>query len=429
MQISEIPELKKNVCLTVTTSNDLGILDRFSSYSKLLRIVAYCLRVLPGNTYTGSLNAEEINKAEIRILKILQSIRFPEDIKRLKHKLSMDRSKFANLNPFLDENDLIRVGGRLQNSNLTFNQKHPILLPNRHSLTDRIIPETHETYFHAEIQTTLYLIRQKFWLSDGRNQVRKIVRTCMRCYRFDANSVEYKMANLPSARTRASIPFSHTGVDFCGPFFIKERKRRNRARIKVYVCIFVCMSVKAIHLEIISDLPSEGFLAALRRFIARRGLPEHIYSDNGTNFVGANNQLKELYILFNSEQHKEYINKFASDRRIIWHFIRPLSPHFGGLWESSVKIFKHPFKRVIGDSLFTFEELNTFVTEVKGILNSTPITTISSDPNDLLVLSPAHYLIGKTIMTLPEGNMLSVPVNRLSTWQHISKVRQAFWSR
>ncbi|KMQ93547.1 hypothetical protein RF55_6344 [Lasius niger] len=136
-----------------------------------------------------------------------------------------------------------------------------------------------------------------------------------------------------------------------------------------------------------------------------------------------------MYALFNSEEHKELIDKFSCERRITWHFIPPFAPHFGGLWESSVKFFKHHFKRVIGDALFTFEELNTFTTEVEGILNSRPITTISSDPNDLMVLSPAHYLIGKPITSLPETDLSSVPVNRMSTWQHITKVRQDFWTR
>lgn len=200
------------------------------------------------------------------------------------------------------------------------------------------------------------------------------------------------MGDLPPSRVRAAIPFTNTGIDFCGPFCIKERKFRNRSRIKVYVCIFVCMSIKAIHIEVVSDLTSDGFLAALRRFMTRRGLPKHIYSDNGTNFVDANNELRELYVLLNSEENKTRVNKFASEHHITWHFIPPAAPHFGGLWEASVKLFKHHFKRVIGDSLFTFKELNTFTVEVEGILNSRPITAISSDPNDLLVLSPAHIV-------------------------------------
>jgi len=428
VQICEIPELKKNICL-VTNDNDFSILDKFASYTKLLRVVAYCLRFLPNHKNVGSLTAEEINKAEIRIIKILQDSRFAEEIKKLKNKISIDKGTLTNLNPFLDENGLIRVGGRLQNSQLSFGQKHPIILPSRHPLTDRIIREIHERHYHTGIQATLYILRQKFWLTDGRNQVRKIVRTYVRCFNFNANPVKYKMGNLPSSRVSGNTPFTNVGVDFCGPFFIKEKKHRNQTRVKAYVCVFVCMLIKAIHLEVVSDLTTEGFLAALRRFMARRGLPQHIHSDNGSNFIGAKNQLKELYVLLNSEDHKERVNNFAIERRVSWHFIPPFAPHFGGLWESSVKLFKHHLKRVVGDSLFTFEELNTLTTEIEGILNSRPISFISTDPNDLLVLSPAHFLIGRPITSLPDIDLTLVPVNRLSTWQHITKVRQDFWKR
>ncbi|RLU25414.1 hypothetical protein DMN91_001570 [Ooceraea biroi] len=238
------------------------------------------------------------------------------------------------------------------------------------------------------------------------------------------------MGDLPQARVCEAAPFTNTGVDFCGPFYIKEKKYRNRARIKVYVCVFVCMAIKAVHLEIVSDMTTEGFLAALQRFVARRGVPEHVYSDNGTNFVGANNQLREIYALFHSDEHKNRVAGFASSHRIVWHFMPPLAPHFGGLWESMVRSFKHHFRRVIGDSLFTFEELNTFVIEIEGILNLRPITPLSSDPNDLLVLTPAHCLIGKPVTRLPESQLTCVPDNRLSAWQHITKLqRRSKWTK
>ncbi|XP_070529961.1 uncharacterized protein [Cardiocondyla obscurior] len=425
----KIPELKINTCL-ITTINKPEIFQKYSTFSKICRIIAYCLRFKSDNKYVGPLCSKEINEAEIRILKLLQITNFSQDIKEIKTKDSQYKGKFIHLNPFLDERGLMRVGGRLQNSKLlNFAQKHPILLPSRHQLTDKIIREIHEKHYHAGIQTTLYTLRQKYWILDGRNQVRKVIRSCIRCHRFAANTIEYKMGNLPSTRVCETIPFSNTGIDFCGPFYIKEKKYRNRTRIKVYVCIFVCMSIKAVHLEVVSDLSTDGFLATLRRFIARRGIPKNIYSDNGSNFVGANNQLREIYALLNSNKHQELVLKYASEHRLSWHFILPAAPHFGGLWESMVKLFKHHFKRVVGDSLFIFEELNTFTIQVEGILNSRPITSLSSDPNDLLALTPSHYLIGKPLTSLPKRDFTSVSDNRLSIWEHISKVRQDFWAR
>ncbi|XP_018376357.1 PREDICTED: uncharacterized protein LOC108769714 [Trachymyrmex cornetzi] len=428
IELNEIPELRKNICLT-TDVVDYSILQRYSSYSKLLHIVAWCLRFHPRNTYRGQLHINELEEAEIKIIKIIQTHSFSRELKELKRGRSVNKTNIAALSPFIDENGIIRVGGRLSRSRLAYAQKHPILIPSRHFLTDLIIRETHERYYHTGIQTTLYMIRQRFWLLDGRNQVRKIIKSCIRCFRFNTDTVNYKMGDLPKNRVREAFPFANTGIDFCGPFYVKEKKHRNRNRVKTYVCVFICMVVKAVHLEVVSDLTTDGFLAALRRFVSRRGVPTHIHSDNGTNFVGANNELKELYRLFNSEKHKNKINQFSLEHRVTWHFIPPVTPHFGGLWESTVKIFKHHFKRVVGDTLFTLEEFNTFTIEIEGILNSRPISALSSDPNDLSALTPAHFLIGKPLNNLPELDLSSVPANRLSTWQHIQKVRQDFWSR
>ena len=237
------------------------------------------------------------------------------------------------------------------------------------------------------------------------------------------------MGDLPTVRVTETRPFVNVGVDYCGPFFIKEKKFRNRGRIKVYLAVFVCLTVKAVHFEVVSDMTAEGFIAALKRFIARRGLCQNIYSDNGTNFVGANNEMKEVKETLQSEEYNASVYKHLANQGIKWHFIPPQSPNFGGIWEAAVKSFKRHLKRVVGDELLTFEELNTFITEVEAILNSRPLTPISTDPNDLLVLTPGHFLIGTSLTSAPEIDLKDIPRNRLSSWQLIQKIRQDFWKR
>lgn len=298
----------------------------------------------------------------------------------------------------------------------------PILLPSKHHVTDLIIEKIHRDNYHAGIQGTLSAIRHRFWIADGKNQVRKMVKKCVRCIRHRPDLLYARMGDLPESRVRATGVFAHVRIDFFGPIFIKEKKLRNRNRVKAYGCIFICMTVKAVHIEITSDLTTKSFLGALRRFIGKRGVPKHIYSDNGTNFVGANKQLRELYVPLNSEEFKNNVNAFAVQKNIVWHFAPPLSPHFGGIWEAAVKSFKHHFRRTVGGQLLMFETFHTMTVEIEAILNSRTICSISTDPNDPLALTPAHFLIRRPMTMLHESDFSSVPENRLSTWHYISKV-------
>lgn len=193
--------------------------------------------------------------------------------------------------------------------------------------------------------------------------------------------------------------------------------------------MFICLVVKAVHLEVVSDMSTETIMGALRRFIGRRGKHIIISSDNGSNFIGANNELKDLGNLLRSKEFNEKTTLFLSNQGIQWKFIPPLSPNFGGIWESMVKSFKHHLKRVVKKVLFTFEEINTFVIEIEAVLNSRPLTPISHDPNDLIVLTPGHFLIGDSLTSLPELDFTSTPTPRLSRWQHLKKMRQDYWSR
>ncbi|XP_057329854.1 uncharacterized protein LOC130670463 [Microplitis mediator] len=424
-----IPELKRVLCFHATP-RDTELWNKFSSMTRLESIVALCMRMKIDNKNKGIIRLEEIHNARKIIFKLAQSIAFAEEIHRIQRKMPLSsHSKLLTLNPFIDKEGLLRVGGRLQNSSLDYSEKHQIILPKSHHITSLIIRREHLELLHMGAQGTLYNLRRRYWIIDGRKQVRKVIRQCVTCARFNAPKLDYLMGDLPADRVNFARPFSKVGVDYCGPFLMKEKKFRNRTQIKIYVAIFVCLAVKAVHIEVVTDLTTEAFLAALQRFIGRRGKCSNIYSDNGTNFVGANNSLKELNDLWNDPQHNQRVHDFATHKGIRWHFIPTRAPSFGGLWEAAVKSFKHHLKRAIGTTLFTYEEFNTIVINIEAILNSRPLTPLSSDPNDLQSLTPGHFLIGDTLTSLPEHDYREIPENRLSRWQHLQQIRQHFWNR
>lgn len=198
------------------------------------------------------------------------------------------------------------------------------------------------------------------------------------------------MSALPSASVTKSKIFAHTGVDYAGPFDLRLSKHRGRGTFKGFVAVFVCISTKAIHLELASDLSSKSFIAAFKRFTSRRGVCTDIYSDNGTNFVGANRELTT-----NFEEAIKQITSNVADSLAIqgttWHFIPASSPHFGGLWEAGVKSFKHHLRRILNNTTLTYEEFYTLLTQIEASLNSRPLCPISSDPNDIDALTAGHF--------------------------------------
>lgn len=234
------------------------------------------------------------------------------------------------------------------------------------------------------------------------------------------------MGILPEERVQISPPFSKVSVDYCGPLYV-HYKIRGRVPTKTYVAVYVCQSTKAVHLELAFDLSSACFLGAFKRFVATRGLPVKVFSDNGTNFVGGNSELHELYQMLRSSNLADDIKQMCRDDHIQWHFYPPGSPHFGGLHEAAVKSAKYHLRRVIGRANLTHEELHTLLKQVEAVLNSRPLTAISSSTDDLESITPGHFLIGRPLIAIPESLMCDMNVNNAKRWELVKTLHQNFW--
>jgi hypothetical protein len=430
---STIPEIKPSCCLLVNAADiDNSLFERFSSFSKLVRVVAYILRFV-NNIRTGKrnmsrhLSCEELKQAHNCIIKVTQKQAFREDIHFLeKHGKVPQNSKLISLSPFIDDTGLLRVGGRLKNAPLKYDQKHPLLLPKNHSVTNLLIESIHKQQLHGGCQTTIAALRRQYWILSCRNAVRKIIFQCIKCFRANPKSYPQLMGDLPAPRVTPSRPFTVTGIDYAGPIVIKNGYGRTTRTVKSYIAIFVCFATRAVHIELVCDCSTSTFLNALKRFISRRGKPSHLYSDNATNFIGANRELRNL---FKQAKFNTAIENHLANEQISWHFIPPRSPHMGGLWEAAVKSTKGHLKRVIGNVILNYEELSTLLTMIEACLNSRPLTPVSNDPADFSALTPGHFLIGDALTSPAEPDLAEIPCNRLNRYQLLMKLRQHFWSR
>lgn len=252
----------------INISETIEILQRFSSYNKLLRTTArihllakrarHQLVILPTTV-------DQLNIARNFWIRAIQIHEFPHEMKLLSEKGTVGvKSKLLNLNPFIDVNGIMRVGGRLANSHLNFDEKFPMILPSQNHFTKLLISECHQLTLHGGTQIVLTWLRKKYWILNARNTIRFHILKCITCYRMRAKGGEQRMGILPSPRVQPSPIFQSTGIDFAGPIQVKASSCRGKVKYKGYICIFVCLSVRAIHLELAGDLSTATFLAVLK---------------------------------------------------------------------------------------------------------------------------------------------------------------------
>ncbi|XP_076660879.1 uncharacterized protein LOC143364366 [Halictus rubicundus] len=429
------PEVKVSLHCSETPPPEWDLASRFSSWSKLLRVTAYVLRFTrycrrdrshPSEQASErSLTADHISSARRFWIKHLQSVAFSDEIRALIQGLPLStKSPLRSLNAFIDSDGIIRVGGRLHHAPLPHRIKHPIVLA-PHRLVTLLVEQAHFRTLHGGVQLTLLTLRQDYWLLRARSLVKQVIHRCITCVREKAAVPEQLMGNLPASRVSPPTRcFAHCGVDYAGPFNVRASAGRGITSRKSYIALFVCMATKAIHLELVVDYSTPAFLNAYLRFCSRRGLPEAVYSDNGTTFVGGDRELSTAYR--SALRNPEFQNTTAGDGTA-WHFIPPSAPHFGGLWEAGVKSVKYHLRRVLGDRTLTFEEFSTLLCAIEACLNSRPLSALSDTLDDYEPLTPGHFLVGSVLTVPPQPSFLDLGENRLSRWQLIRHAAQRFW--
>ncbi|UYV77878.1 hypothetical protein LAZ67_15002653 [Cordylochernes scorpioides] len=398
-------ERRKTILNTLcTTRENENLFGRYSHFLRIVRITAWIYRFFNNakidrrKIISEDLSTEEITKSEIILIRLIQRESFSghEDKKLQGFKLLVDSS------------GILRIKTKICRREDFANFRMPILLPSDHFLVSLLIRWNHETHGHAGLQTLLGILRENYWILRSRKTVKKIINQCIRCKRFTVTPATVESTSLPEDRVRDAAVFEIVGVDLTGHLILKNKK-------KAWIVIFTCAVYRGVHLELVTSLSMEAFLQAFRRFIARRGRPLIVYSDNGTNFKGMANALKKIDF-----------SRLKCDptlKNITWKFIPPGAPWWGGWWERLIGMMKQLLFRILGQTSLGYEELSTVMCDVESLMNTRPLTYLTEESEDLAPLTPSLFLhevreVGVPDLDLIDNQTLS------RKYQYIKRVRE-----
>lgn len=420
----------KETSAATTVKEDVfsRFVNHYSNWFKLSRATAVLRRFIKflktKEKNHAKLSTTEITDAGQAIVRYVQKREFSSEINALKvgQPISKNSSIFS-LDPYLNsKSDLLCVGGRLRRSKCIEEEaKHPALLPNKHKVSQLIIEDNHRKLGHAGRSHVLASVRSRYWITKGNSAVRSVLNKCVLCRKTNGKVNEQKMADLPEERVNPAPPFTVTGVDVFGPFQVKD----GRKSVKRYGVLFTCLTTRAIHLETVNSLETDSFIQSLRRFIARRGNVKILRSDNGTNFVGANRELKKCLAEMDDEVYT-YLLKHEID----WIFNPPGASTMGGVWERQIRTVRKVLASLLTENVgyLDDETLRTLFCEIEAIVNSRPLTTVSSD--DMNPLTPNHALgIECGIIVPPPGNFQRDDIYMRKRWRRVQYFTNLFWSK
>ena len=425
-KISDEDEKTADVMVTSKSEHLINsLIHRCSTWTKARNVVKYVLQfisLLKGSTKAVS-NAQQEDLDSFVIRRIQEDV-FNEDYKHLQQNNSVrKRSPLAQLNPFIDSTGVIRARGRLEDSDLPEDMKTPILLPQKHRLTMLVIEHAHRKTAHAGVKQVISKLRERFWIIKCLAAVKSTIGECIICKRIHRPQMKQIMAPLPQDRlTPNEPPFTGVGIDYFGPLYVRVA----RSTPKRWGVIFTCMACRSVHFKIAHSLDTDSFLGAFSRFTSRRGDPKYVFSDNGTNFVAAERELKELL----SAMDENKIQHAHVD--IQWKFLPPHASHMAGVWERLIRSTKQILRNLLSREVsrpVTDEILCTLLCQVESIINDRPLTMNPDGLDDALALTPNMLLTFKRRPVFTPGIFDEKDVYSKRWWRRAQYLSDVFWKR
>lgn len=416
---------------------------KFESFLQWERTMAFVFRFInnvkaklrkPGFIHqNGPLTHSEHQMGENELYRKAQMDEFAPEIRKLRQnknpsdglRVSVDKtSSLYRYSPYLDHVGVLRMRGRIDAiSNISMDQKRPIILPTKHQITDLVVKEYHCRYKHRNTETVINEVKQKFLIPRLRALLKRIRRECQHCKNAATQPMPPEMAQLPIARLSSfTRPSTFVGLDYAGPLMITVYRKV----VKRWIVVFTCLTIRAVYIDHVESLTTDSCIMAIRRFIARNGTPREFFSDQGTSFIGANNELaREVKNIDHELLNVTFTTCYAK-----WNFNPPYSQHMGGAWERLIGSMKKTLDEILPKSHYPNQEtLVTALAEVENIINSRPLTFVSTEPDDTEALTPNHFLKGSSNGNKPPGVFPSPPATLRGNWRYSQQIADTFWRK
>ena len=396
----------------VILQSPFGInLESYSSFHRLIRVTSWCLRFI--NNYmksekrepvSGCLQTCEIQKSVLLWDRFIQKQSFPTIFSAIVNK---KKHPLRNLGIVENADGVLECKGRFQNSQ----RNAPKLLPKEHVYSKLVIDRSHKRVLHYGVAQTLSELRKEYWVLQGRSAVRKLVLECLTCIKWEGAPFQTPdFAPLPDfvVSTDDKVSFSYVGIDYFGFMLVKE----GDVTSKVWGCLFTCLKVRAVHLELVESMSSESFLLALERFVSRRGKPKMIISDNASQVILGQEVMDRIWF---SMLKDEIVQSYVAQERIEWKWITEYSPWKGGFYERMVGIAKRACKKALGKCAVSKEQMRTLLIKVEAVMNTRPLVYVGDDINSGEALTPAHFLGTNCKLGLPDAENEGYSPSELSS--------------